>query len=253
MKLLSSDRIIPLLFFLSLSVQVFCQSNADKNKNTPVISYGRPNIPGELGFDFGIVYAPDFPDAIKISLLRSLYFSPYYRYEFFIPKTRFSILTGLSVGCEKFRFKDAVTVQYLPDAEYKFSDQVVRLDTVYYNSPIRKSKLQVNYLEIPLELRFRSNKNYPRSSFNISVGGKVGLLINAHTKINYVQSGVRKTVKQAESFDLSPIRYGLEGRIGFGPFNVFYYYSLNTMFKKNRGPDGNISKPVLLGISFSLF
>lgn len=253
MKILSRGRIFLVLIFLSVAHHGFSQSNSDVKKKTPLLNYGRPDIPGELGFDLGIVYAPDFPDVMKISLLRSLYFSPFYKYEFLIPKSKFSILTGLSVGCEKYRFKDMISIMNMPNEEAKFSDQVVRLDTILFNSTIKKSKLAVNYLEIPLELRFRSNKIYPRRSISLSVGGKIGILFNAHTKFKYFQNGDTKEQKHAESFDLNRFRYGVNARLGFGAFSFFYYYSLNTLFQKDKGPAGNISKPMNIGISLVLF
>ena len=214
---------------------------------------GRPDIPGDLGFDLGLAIAPDFPEQISQDIVRSIYFSPFYKYEFFIPNTNFSILAGLSVGSEKYRFKNDVTLVRSIDAEDNYFNEVVELDSLLENVNIKKSNLTATYLEIPLEVRFRTNRKYPKNGLNFSVGGKIGYLADAHTKFKYRVDGETKVTKQKESFDLSPLRYGLTGRIGFGIFNLFYYYSLNPLFQEDKGPLGDVSQPMIFGFSLSPF
>ncbi len=226
---------------------------ADKQTPEIVTRNGRPDIPGELGFDLGVNYAPDFPEEIKQDVIRSIYFSPFYKFEYFIPKTKFSVLVGISVGAEKYRFKDHVTIIRASDAEGNLSNQVIGLDTILTGASVKKSGLAVNYLEIPLEVRFRTNYAHPKNAINISVGGKIGYMFNAHTKYKYRIEGETKFTKQKESYDLSPFRYGLTGRVGYGVFNLFYYYSLNTLFEKDRGPLGDVTQPMIFGLSLTLF
>lgn len=243
-----------LVFVLVLvNYQSYGQTESGSKKKNVIINNGRPDIPGELGFDLGLTIAPDFPDSMKLKLIHNIYISPFYKFETFIPNTNFSVVTGLSLGLEKYRFKDPVTITRSLDDNGKFTNQIVRLDTILSNAAIKGSKLAVNYLEIPVEIRYRANKKYPKSSFFVSVGGKIGYMFNAHTKYKYKQEGEIKTSKFRSRFDLSDFRYGVEGRIGFGNFNVFYYQSLNTLFQKDKGPAGNVSKPMMVGLSLTLF
>ena len=242
-----------LLSVILVSYNSYGQTESGSKKSSILINNGRPDIPGELGFDLGLVVAPDFPDSMKLKLIHCIYFSPFYKFETFIPNTNFSVVTGLSLGLEKYRFKDPVTLTRYRDDKGNYSNQLVSLDTVLYNAAIKGSKLAVNYIEIPIEIRYRTNKTYPKNSFFVSVGGKIGYMFNSHTKYKYKQESQIKTSKFRSKFDLNSIRYGFMGRVGFGNFNVFYYQSLNTLFQKDKGPAGNTSQPMLVGLSLTLF
>ncbi len=241
-----------LVLITFLSVQYGMSQSTNAKKGSVIINKGRPDIPGELGFDLGLVI-PSFSDTMKVSQFHCTYISPFYKYEIFIPHTHFSIVTGLSLGLEKYRFNQPLTIEKKLDNRGNFVDHLVRLDTVLIYTRIKSSKLAVNYLQIPVEIRFRTNKTYPKNSFMISVGGEVGFMINGHTKYKYTQAGNTQTVKLRDQFDLTPIRYGFIGRLGFGNFNFFYYQSLNTLFEKGKLPAANESQPMQVGISLSLF
>jgi hypothetical protein len=203
--------------------------------------------------DFGFTQAINVPSQMKINFWGSVFISPFYKFEIFIPKTNFSVLAGLSFGCEKYRFIDHVTIIKSRDENNKYINQLVNLDTMYTDREIKKSLLSVNYLEIPLELRFRSNYRYPKNAFIFSVGGKIGFLIDSHTKFKYRQDGENKIQKQKESFSINTLRYELTGRIGYGNVNLFYNYSLNTLFETEKAPIGAEIQPMTFGISLTLF
>ena len=252
MRLLSRGCLLVLSLFF-LSYQAVNGQSLENSGSGIVTKNGRPDIPGEIGFDLGLNYALDFPEEMSHDLIRSIYFSPHYKFEYFIPKTKFSILSGVSFGLEKYRFKEHVTIIRTPDAKNNYSNQVVGLDTFLINSNVKKSNLSVNYVEIPLEIRFRTNYEYPKKGFNFSAGGKIGYMFNAHTRYKYRMEGETKFSTQIENFDLSPFRYGVTGRVGYGIFNLFYYYSLNPLFQKDKGPLGDKSQPMIFGLSMTLF
>ena len=253
MRIFGRGWILLVLCIFSMNNATVGQVSKDKKNTDVIISKGRPDIPGELGIDFGFVQGSNIPSKMQLNFISSYFISPFYKYEVFIPKTNFSVLFGLSVGCEKYRFINHVTIIKSLDENNKYTNQLVNLDTVYAERRIKKSLLAVNYIEIPLELRFRSNHRYPKNAFNISVGGKIGFLIDSHTKYKYYQDGENKIQKQKESFDINRIRYELTGRIGYGNFNLFYYYSLNSLFETDKAPLRAEINPMTFGISLSLF
>lgn len=112
----------------------------------------------------------------------------------------------------------------------------VPLTTTY-----KKNKLVVNYIEIPMEFRFRTKGKTP---FRLYAGFKGGYLVNIHTKIVDDQ-GKRKyyTFKNVNLY-----RYGITGRIGYGKINFTGFYALSTLFKEGRG-----EKLVPYSIGFSYF
>lgn len=103
---------------------------------------------------------------------------------------------------------------------------------------IRRNKLSLNYLEIPVELRFRSKPNVKKQSFKVAVGFKVGWLVQTHTKYKgeNPETPVADVIKM-KTYDvpnINSLRYGVTARVGFGMFNVYTFYSLNGLFKTDK-------------------
>jgi hypothetical protein len=115
-----------------------------------------------------------------------------------------------------------------------------RLDTISYDL----NKLSVNYIDIPLELRFRTNANAKGNRLKLALGFKLGVLVNAHTKFD---DGDVK-YKTYHLKNIPDLHYGLTGRLGFGRIGVSYFMSLTTLF--NEG-EGNKIFPYSIGISFT--
>lgn len=121
-----------------------------------------------------------------------------------------------------------------------------------------RNKLTTTFLEIPVELRFRTKPNEKTNkSFKIGIGVKGGYLIDAHTKyrgdnVYLTQREDSKTIKFKEDFLPNIAKYRLSSsfRVGYGNFNVFANYSLTTLFDKDKGPDIN---PISVGITFNSF
>lgn len=119
------------------------------------------------------------------------------------------------------------------------------------NIDYSKNKIALTYLEVPLEIRIRTNPNPKRKSFIIYIGAKAGYLINNHMK--YVGDDVTGKWVKYKLFDIENImkyRYGATFRIGFGKLNISGFYSLTSLFEKEKGPE---IIPVNIGISLFLF
>jgi len=107
----------------------------------------------------------------------------------------------------------------------------------------KKNKLSMNYLEVPLELRFRTNGYSP---FRLTAGVKVGVLLDAHTKTKD-DDGTHKFKPLPNTL---PYRYGVFGRIGYSWFSIVAFYSLTNVFEDGEGVE---LVPVSLGISITPF
>jgi len=120
------------------------------------------------------------------------------------------------------------------------------------NIDYQKNKIALTYLDVPLEIRIRTNPNEKRKSFKIFLGGKLGYLINNHLKYIGEDFATGKWVKYKNYYlpNISPFRYGLTCRIGFGKFNITGYYALTTLFKENKSAE---IYPVNIGISMILY
>ena len=99
----------------------------------------------------------------------------------------------------------------------------------------------MSYLEIPLELRFSSNP-VKGDSWKIALGGKVGTLINAHTKGKDLQDKNNSTLntyieKENSKRYFNGTRLMATARIGYGIFSLFGTYQLNNVLKDGVGPN----------------
>lgn len=110
------------------------------------------------------------------------------------------------------------------------------------NYSYRKNKVSVNFIEVPLELRFRTRG---MRQFKMAVGAKVGYVVNVHTKI--VDDGGKRKYYQLPN--LMRYRYGLSAKIGVGRFNLSGFYSLSPFLEEGRGPE---LVPFSLGLSLVL-
>jgi len=83
----------------------------------------------------------------------------------------FEFSIGLGIGNNNIFFDKSIMA-------YDDSSNTVFIDTINFKS----SKLSTTYIDLPLELRFKTKPNANQKSFKIAIGGKIGYLINSHTK-----------------------------------------------------------------------
>ena len=119
---------------------------------------------------------------------------------------------------------------------------------------LKKNKLALNYLEVPIELRMRTRPNKKGNSFKVALGFKGGWMFDAHTKVKYEVNKVSedgtitKKVKEKNIENIFKFRYGPTFRIGYSSINLIAYYGLSGVFEDGQGPDVT---PFSIGISFN--
>jgi len=127
--------------------------------------------------------------------------------------------------------------------------------TVFYKIPdsigFQKNKLNVTYVDIPVEFRFRGAGN---EGLKIALGFKAGVMLSNHTKYKgdaYLGSNkIEIKEKQLGNQNILNYRYGVTGRIGYKWINAHVFYSMTNLFKKDKGPD---MYPVSVGLMFTPF
>lgn len=118
-------------------------------------------------------------------------------------------------------------------------------DSIDYN----RNKLVATYLDIPLELRFRTKENAKGNFFRFHVGAKAGIRLSGYSK--YVTDEFKTRTHKVKSFSM--VRYGLQGRIGFGGTSLYVFYPLNKVFDtEDIALDGiNDIQAITVGLTFS--
>lgn len=242
------NRFTGLLFLLLVSVSAFSQST----EAPPATA--RPDLPGTFTLEFGLNRGLDAPENFDLGLFGSRTINLYYQYEFRILHSKFSFVPGIGLSLERYKFREGDILAFPADNR----DSVVLLPVAEHQlRTLRKSHLVTNYVEVPLELRYTLNPDDPARSFKISVGGRVGYLYDAFTKIKYKEDGEAKQIKDKQNFNLNRLRYGVSAKIGFGNFALFGYYNLSTLFEEGKGFH-DMGRPVdfntfTAGISLSSF
>jgi len=117
----------------------------------------------------------------------------------------------------------------------------------------RNNKINTNYVEVPVELRFRTKPNQYGKSFKVALGARFGYLFNAHTKYRGDSfDGSGKTIKYKTFLlpNINKLRFGPSIRIGYGNFSIVSYYALTGVFESDVAPKLNAFS---IGLSFNSF
>jgi hypothetical protein len=241
-------KLAGIVFLTGMSLAAIGQINSAAKPSV------RPDIPGIFTFEFGFNRDLDGPDKFSPGFIGSRTANIYYQYEFRLFKSPISIVPGFGLSLERHKMKNNYTLDY----ENNTSDQVILVAPAASPYPnIKKSMIITNYLDLPVELRYTLKPDDPTRSFKIAVGGRIGYLFDASSKIKYSENSEVKKIKDKQDFNLNKVRYGLSGKIGFGNFMFFGYYNLTPLFEKGKGlitdDASNDFSTITVGISLSSF
>lgn len=159
---------------------------------------------------------------------------------------KWGLITGLGWEINNYRFNNDVMIT---------SDSAEIQGFYARNISMRKSKLVVNYLEIPVLFEFQTNRYSNKKSFHFTAGMIFGLRISSHTKRYFEEqnkeyqlvepenyktvydavSPGNKKVKDWDDFHLNPFKADATVRIGWGWINLFGTYSFTTLFRDGKG------------------
>ncbi len=158
-------------------------------------------------------------------------------YEFPIISNYLGLVTGLGLELDNYFFDNNNSIMSLNGVSV---EKPAPMSIVY-----KKSKLATGYVTVPLLLETQIHGRW-RGVFYISAGIFGSVKTWSYTKEVYSQAGDEKKIKVHNDFNLSPFRYGLMAKIGFGHINLFANYSLTPFFENNRGPE---LYPITIGLA----
>lgn len=112
-----------------------------------------------------------------------------------------------------------------------------------------KNKLNLVWLQVPLEFHLQSNPNSNGKKTELALGVRPGYLINDHTKQKGTDtSGTTYKVKVYEIQNLQQFSTMVTAKIGYDHANLFFYYNVLTLFKSG---DGDATNEFGAGISMT--
>jgi hypothetical protein len=230
-----------ILFIFLFSTIAFCGIKTDST-DSDTFEKDQQRAWNRFLMDIGLNQLQNVPQQLELNAWRSKGVNLYYYYRVKLVKNKLTLNPGIGLGLDSYSFNNHLIIGTSSTGEFQS-----HIDTL--NRNILKTKLATNYVDIPLELRYKSSNN-DRTAFRIAIGGKVGVLFNAHSKIKFIEDGFVRKEKSRDDFGLNQFRYGLIARLGFSYFNMFGYYSLSHLFKNGRGPEVT---PFMFGITLSNF
>jgi hypothetical protein len=239
------------LLFVLLTSAAFAQYET-------VTKTKRPSIPGTFLVDLGVNRSIGAEDSTwNQGLWGSRTVNVYYQYPIRFGRSKFSFNPGIGLSMERWKFTDgAMLIDTAGTTDLNLIKQFNLLTPrrEYGNDiSIIKSSLVTNYLEMPIEFRFDSKPEDIARSFNVAIGGRVGLRLNSFTKVKYKEDGEKIKVKDKQSLGLNDFRYGVYTRVGIGGFSFFGFYNLSEMFEAGKGPHGREINSLTVGISINGF
>ncbi len=245
------------LFTLSLAILFFQLVQAQETETKPKSPIGgRPNIPSDLNFEFGFNQLTNRPSDIGVDFIGSRTFNISYQFpiNLFGENSGFTLNPGFGIGSDKIEFTSDENLFINPTLGRESSRLLDVKDVYGENINLKKNNFAANYFEIPLDLRYHLNKNNYRKSFRFSVGGKVGFLYNAHTKVKYESAEFdKRKIKDSQNYGLEKIRYAISVKAGSPGFYVWGNFYLNDVWQAGRGPFATEASQINFGVAVSVF
>lgn len=149
-------------------------------------------------------------------------FGTYLTYNFPMGESKHTVSLGIGVSSHNYFIKKA----WLADP---YAHEIT-----FTECNVKKSKINVNYFDIPMEVNFRIV-----DKFKISFGAKVSFLVSSRAKVRgYVfGDGHLWEVKYGSINALENVVYSTFARVGYRCVNLYIGYQLTNTFKKDRGPE----------------
>lgn len=190
--------------------------------------------------DYSIYQSEDNIDIFELISGKSLSWNlNFMEFAFKNERKTFGLVTGMGISFNDYAFNLPVTV--VKDQGFRM---IVPHNYSVENLSVKKSKLHVNYLTVPLLLEVKTPLRMGDSRLSLSAGAIGSLFIGAHTKTKFNDGN---KIKAESNYYINQLKYELTGRIHFGDFSVFANYSMTPLFETGHGPELH---PLTVGISF---
>lgn len=162
----------------------------------------------------------------------------YFSWDFRIKKSRVSIAPGIGYSCSNIYSRHGLV-------EDSLGTSLVALTNP---DDYKINKLTLQYVDIPVELRIKTNPDKFDNVWKFAIGIKGGIRVDAHTKQRTKINNEVKVNVERRFPDFNLFRFGPMIRIGYSSFNITAYYGVLDVFKKGKGPKAN---EFAVGISFN--
>lgn len=210
----------------------------------------RLDLPGSLIIDVGLNSWFNSPTDLKLNVFQSKTVNIIYYYDLPVGNRGFTITPGIGLGLEKYSIRNDRTLTTTVNAQNKRIVSITSLKDLIKNAnSFGKSKVGMNYIDLPVEFRYYANKSNFSRGFRAALGLKAGILYSSFTKIRYKDAATSsRMVKDRQQLGLNRFRYGVNARVGFGGFGLFGFYEISNKFE-SAPAGGQNTRTLTIGIS----
>lgn len=236
------------------------QSIAEQKSGTnqPQPRLARPQEPSQdilsLIIEAGLNRLQEYPQEMTPSFQSSYVMKGALYYNIQFGTSPFTFSPGIGFSSETYQFNTYRKRHYtlVRDADRHTALEAVQ-QMVQYSKKTLYSQLNCKYIDFMAELRIHGNSQFPKEHLHVAIGGRLSVRLSAYTRFGYQEDNASKTRTTAESFNLSRIRYGVYGRLGWNRFGVYYNWMFAPLFEKDKGPNGAAITSHHLCASINLF
>lgn len=165
-----------------------------------------------------------------------------FNWDFRFKGSRVSIAPGISWSCANLYSR--FTQQRTDTGGTTFAP----IRTYGTDTTAKISKVCLQYINIPLELRIRSDIDKFGNCFKVAIGIVGGVRVDEHTKFKLKQGNDTNVYVVRRDYDYNPYRLAPSLRVGYSFVNITGSYDLLEVFKAGLGPKASAFS---LGLSFT--
>lgn len=177
----------------------------------------------------------------------------YFMYDLPIGTSGLSFAPGLGFTFSKTNLSNSILSQDSTGTSFTASKNhtLFKDGTKTYGS----SSVYTSWVEVPLELRYKTKPLNGRSCLKFAVGMRFGMRLGSNSTVTYNDLKLAREVNIKESpfADLNSLRYGLTFRAGYGAINLFGYYGLNQFIKDSKNYNNLDLRQYSIGVSITGF
>lgn len=134
-----------------------------------------------------------------------------------------NIALGIGLGYSANSYNNNLFVERDNDSGYIYS--ILDESMVSFS----KNKLTSHMIELPIEFRWRTSNSKDYNFWRIYAGVKLGYVIRNSTKF----IGDSGNLKLINNSNFNDFQYGMNISFGYNTWNIYMYYGLNPIFKKD--------------------
>ncbi len=129
------------------------------------------------------------------------------------------------------------------------SEDVAEYDLLLPDQQFDKNKIILHYVELPVEVRWRTSTPQSHKFWRVYTGLKLSYLI--YDKYKFEDIDGRYTITRND--DLNRLLYGAYLSTGYNTWNFHIYYALNPLFKDAKLSNGHDLKMQTLNVGLMFY